>query len=74
MATEFFQEWRVADRRASVAEKLILQTSMRAIEEGSALPTAAAIAAAKRLRAVANDLFDVSMAEFTAKAAKFRRV
>ena len=74
MATEFFQEWRVADRRASAAERLVLQASMRAIEGTSVGPTDAAIAAAQRLRAVANDIFAVSMAEFAAKAEKFRRV
>ncbi len=74
MATEFFQEWRVADRAASAAEKAVLQMSMQSIASLSDAPTAAAIAAAKKLRALANDIFEVSMAEFKANAGKFKRV
>jgi hypothetical protein len=74
MATDFFSEWRTADRAASAAEKLLFQDLMASIE-GSAIapPTPAAVAAASRLRGVADDLFAVAMNTFKEKAARFRR-
>jgi hypothetical protein len=73
MSTDFFSEWRAADRAAAAAEKLVFQDSMSAIEDDSAAPTAAAQAEALRLRAIADDLFAVAMMTFKEKAAKFRR-
>ena len=72
MATEFFQEWRVADRAASAAERLVVAASLAAISEKGVPPSPPEIAYAKRLRAIANDLFAVSMAEFAARAAAIK--
>jgi hypothetical protein len=74
MATEFFQEWRMADRVASAAEKKLAIESMSAIKGVGAVPSPATTAKAKRLRALADDLFKASMEEFRAKAFKFRRI
>ena len=68
MKREFFQEWRIADRAASVAERAIMAASINAIEGGQQAPTQAEIDHAKRLRGIANDLFAVSMAEFEERA------
>lgn len=74
MAKDIFSEWRVADRAASAAEKLVFQDSMASIESDEvAPPTPAALASASRLRTLANTLFEVAMSTFEVKAAKFRR-
>lgn len=73
MAREFFQEWRVADRAASAAERALMAASIAAIEAHEQPPSLEEIAHAKRLRAIANDLFAVSMAEFTERVNVLQR-
>jgi hypothetical protein len=73
MATQFFDEWRAADKLAAVAEKAVLTASLKAIDGKGPLPGAEEIDQAKRLRGVANDLFGVAMEEMTARAAQFKR-
>jgi len=73
LAREFFQEWRVADRNASAAELRVFQASLDSMAGRSPSPTPAAIDDAKRLRAIANDLFTVAMAEFKADAQRLKR-
>jgi hypothetical protein len=74
MASDFFGEWRRADRAASAAEKSVFQDSMASIEGDSVPPpTPSALATALRLRALADDLYAVAMETFKAKAAKFKR-
>jgi hypothetical protein len=73
MATELFREWRVADRTALAAERAVMATAMAYYDGTSAPPTLEAIAEAKRLRGIADDLFSVSMVELAAASARNRR-
>ena len=73
MVSDLFQEWRSADRAAVLAERAVLMASMAAIEGRGDYPSAEQIAASKRMRGLANDLFEVAMADFAEKAANLRR-
>ena len=73
MATEYFDEWRLADKIASAAEAIVLAKSLGAIEGTAELPSDDEIAHAKYLRGVANDLFRIAMEEMKRKANQFKR-
>jgi hypothetical protein len=73
MATQFFDEWRAADKLAAAAEKAVLTASLKAIDGDGPLPGGAEVSNAKRLRGIANDLFGAAMEEMTARAAQFKR-
>jgi GAF domain-containing protein len=66
----YFQEWRIADRVASAAEKALLRASLAAIEDSGSAPTAVMVSAAARLRQLADDLYRVAMAESEQRAAQ----
>jgi GAF domain-containing protein len=66
----YFQEWRIADRAASAAEKAISRASLAAIEGTGSAPTAAMVAAAARLRQLADDLYRVAMTESEQRASQ----
>jgi hypothetical protein len=72
MAREFFQEWRLADRKASAAEMRVFQASLDSVTGQATIPAPETIEEAKRLRAIANDLFTVAMAEFQADAQRLK--
>jgi hypothetical protein len=74
MSSEIFQEWRTADRAALAAEKVLLNSSLRSIQDGDSLaPTPADVERAHRLRAIANELFQTAMAEMNAEAERLKR-
>jgi hypothetical protein len=62
-STDLFQEWRVAHRAATAAEKAMLNASIRALEGKGEPPSQAEAQAIRRLRAVADDLFQQAMAQ-----------
>jgi putative methionine-R-sulfoxide reductase with GAF domain len=66
----YFQEWRIADRAASAADKALLRASMAAIEGSGSAPTTVMVEAAARLRQLADDLYRVAMAESERRAAQ----
>ena len=72
MATEFFDEWRMANWAATAAERAVLTESLAAIETGAPLPPREDIERAKTLRGIATDLFAVAMEEMTAKANRLK--
>jgi len=73
MATEFFDEWRMANWAASAAERSVLAASLEAIESGKPMPAAEDIERARTLRGIAVDLFAVAMEEMAAKAGRLKR-
>lgn len=73
MATEFVDEWRQANKNAIEAEQHVTRAFLGAISGTAALPTDEAIAEAKNLRSLADDLFQVAMTELKSQAARFNR-
>jgi hypothetical protein len=73
MATEFFDEWRMANWAASAAERSVLTASLEAIESGTPMPAKEDVEQAKALRGIATDLFAVAMQEMAAKAGRLKR-
>ena len=73
MATEFFDEWRMANWAASAAERSVLTATLDAIESGTPMPAKADVDQAKTLRGIATDLFSVAMQEMAAKAGRLKR-
>jgi hypothetical protein len=69
--TDFFREWRLADRVAHELEKLITQQSLAALQ-GASGPSDADKNRARRLREAANDLFHLAMEEMRAAAERNR--
>ncbi|MFC5496819.1 hypothetical protein ACFPOE_04670 [Caenimonas terrae] len=57
----FFNEWRVAARAASAAERAVTHAYMLYLGGHGEPPTAQLIDAAKRKRALADDLFSVAL-------------
>jgi hypothetical protein len=73
MVSDLFQEWRVADRAAFLAEKDVLADSLRSIEGSGEPPAFEKVDRAKALRATANLLFEDAMAEMSARSLALRR-
>jgi hypothetical protein len=70
---DIFQEWRVADRAAHAAEQRVMREAMASLDGRAAAPTVEVKEAAHRLRAVANDLFAVAMAELKRRSDQLRQ-
>lgn len=68
-----FSEWRLANKLASQAEAVVIDGLMRMLNKQGAEPTEQEVATAKRLRGVANDLFEVAMKEMADRARALRR-
>jgi hypothetical protein len=68
-----FGEWRLANKLASQAEAIVLEGLLRMLNKEGPEPTEEEVANAKRLRAVANDLFAVGMKEMADRARSLRR-
>jgi hypothetical protein len=62
-STDLFHEWRAANRIAAAAEKAMLKDSIRALEGKGEPPSPADACRLKRLRADADDLFQLAMAQ-----------
>jgi hypothetical protein len=63
-----FSEWRVADRQASNLERELTRAWLRALEGRGEPPSDKDRDTARRLRETADDLFQLSMGEFAARA------
>jgi hypothetical protein len=73
MATEFFDEWRMANWAASAAERSVLTATLGAIESGTPMPAKEDVEQARVLRGIATDLFAVALEEMAAKAGRLKR-
>ncbi len=62
-STDLFHEWRAANRMAAAAEKAMLNASIRALEGKGEPPSSADACRLKRLRADADALFQLAMAQ-----------
>jgi hypothetical protein len=70
---DLFQEWRAADRAASAAEKAVLADSLRAQDAMGNSPAVYHLEKARRRRAIANDLFEIAMAQMADRAHALKR-
>jgi hypothetical protein len=70
---DLFQEWRAADRAASAAEKAVLADSLRSPDAMGTSPAIYHLEKAKRRRAIANDLFEIAMAQMADRAQALKR-
>jgi len=61
-STDLFQEWRLANRVATAAERAMLNASIQALEGKGEPPSPAEAQRAKGLRRAADDLFQLAMA------------
>ncbi len=64
MIIDLFAEWRVAARAATAAERAVSNAYRRFFQGVGEPPTIESIAAAKRKRDLADDLFIVAMGHF----------
>jgi hypothetical protein len=62
-STDLFQEWRVANRVATTAERAVLNASIRALDGQGEPPSQAEAQRVRRLRATADELFQLAMAQ-----------
>jgi hypothetical protein len=62
-STDLFQEWRVASRIATTAERAMLNASIRALDGKGEPPSQAEAQRVRRLRATADDLFQQAMTQ-----------
>ena len=62
-STDLFQEWRVANRIATTAERSMLNASIRALDGKGEPPSQAEAQRVRSLRATADDLFQHAMAQ-----------
>ena len=62
-STDLFQEWRVANRVASTAERAMLDAFFRALDGKGEPPSQAEAQRVRRLRAAADELFQLAMAQ-----------
>ena len=62
----FFNEWRVAARAASAAERAISLAYIEYLNGRGAPPSAQQLEEAKRKRAVADDLFSIALGKWRA--------
>lgn len=69
---DLFQEWRTADRQAHAMEQQLTRASLDALEGRGVAPTDEERSKAQHLRHVANDLFQLAMAQMKDKAANNR--
>jgi hypothetical protein len=63
-----FHEWRLANRLASQAEAIVQAALLRGLDKTGAGATDEQVENAKRLRGIANDLFETGMKEMAARA------
>lgn len=70
MSTEFVDEWRAADRAASMAEREVADAWSAAFARGARPPHQDDIDHAKRMRGIASDLFAVAMQTMAERAQK----
>lgn len=61
-STDLLQEWRAANRIATAAERAMLNASLRALERRGEPPSPDEAQRVRRLRAAADDLFQLAMA------------
>lgn len=66
-------EWRLADRAAHALEQQISRAALAALAGHGEAPAPDDMAKARRLRALADDLFAVAMAALQARARELRR-
>jgi hypothetical protein len=71
-STDLFQAWRVANRAATAAEKDMLNASILALDGKGEPPSQAEALRVKRLRATADDLFQLAMAQMAELAVMAR--
>lgn len=67
-----FSEWEIADRQVRLLEHAIAMACVAALDGSAEAPSAEQIAAVRRMRAVANDLFHVAVAEMKERAESLR--
>lgn len=67
-STDLFQEWRVAHRAATAAEKDMLNASILALDGKGEPPSQAEALRVRRLRATADNLFQLAMAQMAEMA------
>lgn len=67
-----FSEWRTADRQARLLEQAIALAWLAALDGKGEAPSPEQVATVHRLREVANDLFNVAMAEMANRADSLR--
>jgi hypothetical protein len=71
--TDLFQEWRTANSQAFAAESECMRFSMELIDGVGEGPSEALRARARKLRAQADDLFVLAMAEMSLATEVLRR-
>ena len=69
-----FREWQVANRQAHGKEQALAQACLRAIKDACEWPTEAMRDEVKRLRYLADDLFQVAMAQIDQRARHHQKV
>jgi hypothetical protein len=67
-STDLFQEWRVANRVATTAERQMFNASIRALDGKGEPPSQAEGQRVRSLRATADDLFQLAMAQLGEQA------
>jgi hypothetical protein len=70
---DLFQEWRTADRAAHALEQALTRASMAALERHGEAPSESERDTARKMRATADDLFQLAMAEMKSRADAARR-
>lgn len=70
---DLFQEWRAADRAASAAEKAVLLDSLRSPDAMGTSPAVYHLEKARRRRAIADDLFEIAMAQMAVRSNALKR-
>jgi hypothetical protein len=68
-----FSEWRLANKLACQAEAIVLAGLIRMLNKAGPEPTEDELANAKRLRGIANDLFETGMKEMSDRAKSLKR-
>lgn len=72
-STDLFQEWRVANRIATAAERAMLNASIQALDGKGEPPSPSEAQRVKRLRATADNLFQLAMAQMGEMAVMAKR-
>jgi hypothetical protein len=67
-----FSRWRTADRQARLLEQAIATAWLAALDGRADTPSPEQIADVRRMRGVANELFNAAMAEMTSRAASLQ--
>ena len=70
---DIFREWRTADRAARLLEAQIIKDALKALDLSGPGPSTDQQEKARRHRDVANDLFQVAMAEMKRRVDRLSR-